>query len=149
MAAATTDRDISRQPSDLVNYNGASGRVYYQGTMVVSDTSNVIRPATSFGVSGDVVSFLGVVAERVDLSGNLGNSNFTLKLWKTGEFTFAAQGTGVSAHIGQRAFIIDDQTVGVSAAIPRLVAGEIVAIPTSSTYRVRITNYTGTLAANA
>lgn len=95
----------------------------------------IIRPAAQ-GVTG--AAFLGVVDNRVNLSEGLGASQEVINVWKTGEFTFDANGTGASAHIGQRAYALDDQTVGVSIAYPCLRVGEIVGIPSTSTYRVRI-----------
>ena len=145
MAAATADRDGQRQPSELAPYTGASGYLYYKNTLImrpgVSGTAGVPQPVTAAGASGGY--FLGVNADRVDLSAGLGSSNALLRIWKTGEFTFAANGTGASNHIGYRAYALDDQTVGISIAQPALPVGEIVGIPTSSTYRVRIDNAVG------
>jgi len=148
MAAANANRKNARQQGDIETYTGASGRQYFQGTLVARNNANALVPYT-LGASGDSITFLGVASQNVNLSGNLGTSNFGLDIWKTGVFTFEAQGTGVSAHIGRLAFAIDDQTVGISAAIPRMPIGEIVGIPTSTSYRVRISNFTGTLATNA
>ena len=140
MTAASKDRYGERQPSELCPYTGASGYTYYKHTMLKHDADGTgIHPAASgSGVSGS--HFIGVAANGVDLSAGLGASQMTLNVWKTGEFTFAVNGTGVSAHIGQRAYILDDQTVGVCIGAPCLTAGEIVGIPSTSTYRVRIDN---------
>lgn len=147
MAAATANREITRQPGELVAYNGASGRHYYAGTMVIRNNAGAIVPG-ALGASGDLISFLGVVQDNVNLTTNNGNSNLSLNVYKTGEFTFVAQGNGVSADIGRIAYLMDDQTVGVSTGIPRTPVGEITGIPNSTSYRVRITNYTGTLSLN-
>lgn len=143
MAAASADRKVDRQPSELASYNGASGYLYYKGTLLMKDATNaaVLRPLTAAGASNGY--FLGVVADRVDLTAGLGSSQKTLEVWKRGEFTFAANGTGASADIGKLAFALDDQTVGVSIAQPTLVVGEIMGIPTTSTYRVRIDSFVG------
>jgi hypothetical protein len=86
--------------------------------------------------------FLGVNRNRLDRSADNGASLVDLEIWKTGRFVFAAQGTGASAHIGQVAYGIDDQTVGVSAAPPVLRVGEIVSLPSTSEYEVRIDGFT-------
>lgn len=138
MAAATTDRDMQRQPSTQANYTGVSGQTYYKGTGVMANGVGVVPVAQGAGASN--AYFLGIVDNRIDLSAGLGASQGIINVWKVGEYTVAAQGTGVSSHIGKRAYWIDNQTVGVSAATPVLLAGEIMAIPTSSTYRLRIDN---------
>jgi hypothetical protein len=137
MAAATANRDGQRQPGDIVQYSGASGIRYFKNTLIMKNGPGVILPVAQ-GAGASNARFLGVAANEVNMTGNLGASNFLLNLWKKGEFTFVAQGTGVSAHIGQRAYALDDQTVGVSAATPVLYVGEITAIPTTSSYRVII-----------
>jgi len=140
MAAATQDRFGERQPSELVPYSGASGFTYYKDTLqMYSALGTGIRPLVQ-GVGASNARFIGVADNRVDLSSGLGASQETLNVFKKGEYTFEAQGTGVSAHIGQIAYGLDDQTVGVSAAAPALPVGEIVGFPTASTYRIRIDN---------
>ena len=141
MAALTgAKQNIARQPSDLVPYTGASGYSYYSGGMLMKGaTAGLILPVTTTGLTNS--TFLGVNITNAFPAN--GASNATLEVFKTGEFTFDAQGTGISAHIGQIAYAFNDNTVGVSSAVPRLPVGEIVGIPTSTTYRVRITNYTG------
>lgn len=137
MSAATGDREYQRQPSDVVTYGGASGYTYYAGAMVMRDTTGVIRPLVK-GVT--VATFLGVIADRVDLSGgDLGASARPIDVHKKGEFTLEAQGTGASAHIGKPAYAMDDQTVGVSAAVPYNQVGVITGLKSTSQYRVRIT----------
>ncbi len=145
MAAATQDRDGQRQPSIIAPYTGASGELYYKNTFMIrngtSGTDGVVRSLTLAGSSRGY--FLGVNADRVDLSAGLGSSQSQLRIWKAGEFTFAANGTGISSHIGEVAYGLDDNTAGISAVQPALIVGEIVAIPTSSTYRIRIDNAVG------
>lgn len=144
MASATTDRDLQWQPSEIISYTGASGYLFYKGTIAVQQAgTGAIRPYTA-GLSG--AYFLGIVRDRVDQSAGLGASQAELKIYKRGEVTLAANGTGVSAHIGRQAFAIDDQTVGVSATVgpSSIFVGEIVGVPTSTTYRVRIDNAVGT-----
>lgn len=143
MAAATVDRKVDEQPGELVAYNGASGYLYYKGTLLMKDGTNAaaLRPLTLAGASNGY--FIGIVNDRVDLTAGLGASQRTLEVRKRGEYTLAANGTGVSADIGKWAFALDDQTVGVSIAQPTLVVGEITGIPTASTYRVRIDSFVG------
>jgi hypothetical protein len=145
MAAATADRLVDRQPAELCHYSGASGYKYYKGCLVIKpgDSTLPIQPLTAAGSSD--AYFLGVIANRVDLSAGLGSSNEILDVWKRGEFTYAANGTGASAHIGLRAYALDDQTVGISMAVPSLCVGEITGIVSTSKYRVRIDNAVGTL----
>jgi len=150
MAQATGARMPERQPSELVSYSGASGYVYYKGTFVVSTDTDVITPGNE-GLSTFLgYKFLGVAETQIDLTGGqtgLSAVNQGLKVWKTGEFTMEANGVGVSADIGQRALLFDDQTVGTSKAGATLDVGEIIGLPTTSSYRVRITNAIGNVGA--
>lgn len=140
MAAATTNHDSKRSPGDKIDYHGASGYTYFTDTMVMQSAgSALIIPLA--GTSG--VYFLGVVENKVALG--TGNSQAMLHVWKTGEFEFDANGTGASSHIGRAAYAIDDKTVGISGgAFASVYVGEVTAVPTSSTYRVRIDQAVGT-----
>lgn len=149
MTAATGNRYAERQPSEFVPYTGSSGYKYYKDTLIMKSSSGaVITPVglTNPGVSNGY--FLGVVNNKVDLSAGLGSSQAIIDVWKSGEFTFEANGTGASQHIGQIAYALDDQTVGVSCAAPCLPVGEIVGIPSTTKYRVRINNFVGLGIAN-
>lgn len=138
MAAAAANRStVNRQPSELVAYTGSSTFIYYQGTMIMRDGTGTFRPAV-VGAGASSARFEGVMENYAP-----GTTVVELRLWKTGEFTFESNGTGATSHIGQRAYIIDDQTVGLSAAFPCLVAGEITGLPTTTQYRVRIDGAVG------
>jgi len=143
MSAASSNRDAARQPGDLASYTGASGYTYYKGTLLMKDrsTDRVIPLVQGSGASN--AKFLGVVANRVDLSEGLGASNIVLDVWKTGIFTMEANGTGATVDIGSMAYGIDDQTVGNSAEAPCLAVGEITGLVSTSQYRVRIDNAVG------
>ena len=140
MTAAAENRYGERQPSEYCPYNGASGYTYYKHTLQMNDIANGRIIPVVQGAGASHASFVGVASNMVDLSEGLGTSQATLDMWKTGEFTFVANGTGASAHIGQKAFALDDQTVGVSIAPPCLQVGEIVGVPSTSSYRVRVDN---------
>lgn len=140
MTAASENRYGERQPSELCPYSGASGYKYYKHTLMMKDVKTArIRPLED-GTGVSNATFVGVADNMVDLSAGLGTSQRTLNIWKTGEFTFVVNGTGASADIGQRAYGLDDQTVGTSIGDPCLQVGEIVGVPSTSTYRVRINN---------
>jgi len=140
MAAASKNRDGARQPGELVSYNGASGYTYYKNTLLMKDraTDRVIPLVTGTGASN--AKFIGVVSNRVDLSEGLGASNTTMDVWKTGIFSFVANGTGATVDIGSMAYGIDDQTVGNSCGVAGLPVGEITGLVSTSVYRVRIDN---------
>jgi hypothetical protein len=140
MTASTANRFGERQPSEYVPYTGASGYHYYKDCLLMKDASSgrVIPLIQGAGASNG--RFLGVMDNEVNLAAGLGSSQAILNVFKRGEYTFEANGTGTSAHIGQMAYGLDDQTVGVSAGVAALPVGEIVGIPSTSTYRVRIDN---------
>lgn len=134
MSASTTNREGQRQPSEKVPYTGASGYTYFKDTIQCTVGGNVQPFAGNSGAR-----FIGVNDNKVALGAGLGSSNEILNIWKTGEFTFVANGTGATLDIGKRAYAIDDQTVGSSGgAHASLWVGEIVALPSTSSYRVRI-----------
>lgn len=137
MAAANRNRDAQMTPdSKLVKYTGAVGAHYYAGTYIMVAGGTIVPAAAGAGASG--AKLLGVIANEVDISGGVGASNAELMIYKEGVFSMNAQGTGTSAHIGARAYIIDDNTVGVSVGFPALYAGEITGLQTTGIYRVRI-----------
>lgn len=143
MAAANANRDPQRQPGEFLHYTGASGFLYYKGTLLMKQGASYagVQPLTSAGSSNGY--FLGVVENRVDLTAGLGSSQEILNVWTRGEFTFAANGTGATSHIGQIAYALDDQTVGVSMVVPSLAVGVITGVPTTSSYRVLIDGFVG------
>ncbi len=145
MAAATADNSTSpRQPGDLVAYTGVSGSVYYKGTAVMKGGSGMfgIIPVVQ-GAGASNGRFQGVVDNRVDLTSGLGASQGVINVWKNGVFTFNSNGTGVSADIGQRVYFLDNQTVGLSIAVPCIYAGDVVAVPDTNHYRVWINGAVG------
>lgn len=145
--AASADRTQERQPSEYCFYRGSSGTKIYSGTFVMRTNAGVIQ-AGEGGASTS--SFLGVADNQADLSATqTGITAINVKVWKTGEFTVKALGTGATTDIGQKAYLHNDETVGVSYGTPNLVVGEITGIPSTSTYRVRITNAVGNWATNA
>jgi len=143
MSAATQNRYGERQPGELVSYSGGSGYHYYKNTLIMKRgaSASTLMPVTAAGTSGGY--FIGVANNEVNQVAGLGASQEVLDIWKTGIFTFAANGTGATNHIGQMAWALDDQTVGVSIAVGSIMVGEITGIPTSTTYRVRIDNAIG------
>lgn len=143
MAAANANRDAQRQPGDLLHFTGASGYKYYKGTLLIKTGASGARvvPLTAAGSSHGY--FLGVVENQVDLTAGLGASQAIIDVWATGEFTFKANGTGASSHIGQIAYGLDDQTVGISMAIHSLPVGIITGYPNTSEYRVWINSFVG------
>lgn len=143
MSAATKNRDGGRQPGELVSYNGASGYTYYKDCLLMKDraTDRVIPLVSGAGASN--AKFIGVISNRVDLSAGLGASNATLDVWKTGIFSFEANGTGSTKDIGSMAYGLDSQTVGNSIGVIGLPVGEITGLVSTSVYRVRIDNAIG------
>lgn len=142
MAAQTRDRDSKRKPGELASAAGSSGFIYYKGSMLMREGTGILKPAT-VGAGASSSRFLGVVENSVHRLTDSGTSQLEIRYFTNGEFEFAAQGTGASADIGKRAYIIDDQTVGTSVGFPSLPAGMITALPTTTTYRVLIDGAVG------
>jgi hypothetical protein len=138
MAAANANRDGQRQPGEFLHYTGASGCKYYKDTLIIKAGASGARiiPLTLAGSSQGY--FIGVANNQVDLTAGLGASQAIINVWSRGEFTFEANGTGVSAHIGMVAFGLDDQTVGVSVSENALAVGRITGLVSTSQYRVLI-----------
>ena len=143
MAAATANRDGERQTGILLSYSGASGYKYYKGTLLIKAGASGARVIPLTGAGSSNGTFLGVVENQVDLTAGLGASQAIIDVWAQGEFTFNANGTGVSADIGKIAYGIDDQTVGVSAVVPSIAVGLITGMPSTTEYRVLINSFIG------
>jgi hypothetical protein len=140
MTASTKDREARMSPGDVVAYQGASGYTLYAGCGVMLH-NNLVRPiAQGSGISTATATYLGIARNgAIGNTGVNGASVVPLEVFKTGVFSLVANGTGASADIGKDAYWIDDQTVGTSCAKPYFVAGKVVGLDSTSSYRVRIT----------
>ncbi len=143
MAASSGNRDAERQPGTLLHFTGASGFRYDKGTMIIKPGASYAGfiPLTAAGSSYG--TFLGVIESGADLTAGLGTSQAIIEVWSMGEFSFVANGTGASDHIGKIAYALDNQTVGVSMAAYSIPVGLITGIPSTTEYRVLINGFVG------
>lgn len=149
MSALTANKDSRRSAGELVSFLGLSGAHIYAGAMVQIDTNGFAVPAS--GVSAN--RFLGVAWDEVNNTSSNKKANTPTtagvagRVYIKGIFTFAANGTPAVTDVGKKAYIIDDQTVGLSAGA-WCYAGRIVE-QTASTYRVLIDSAFGVLGQDA
>jgi len=143
MSALSANRDSKRSVGDIVSMAGASGQHIYAGALTQINTSGYLVEAT--GVTAN--RFAGVAWDEIDNSStnkklsSISNGGLYGRVYQKGVFTFAANGTPAQTDIGKMAYILDDQTVGVSVGC-YVPAGRIVDF-TSSTYRVAIDSAIG------
>lgn len=151
MSAATKNRlnDASRSAGDVVEYAGASGVHIYSGTLVLENTEGYVKPASTNGNTA-TDRFVGVAWDEMDNSStnsslsSVSNGALDCRVYKSGVFTFVAQGTPSASDVGEVAYAVDDQTVGNSHA-EAITVGNIVGYD-SSNYRVRIDKYVDSVA---
>lgn len=128
-ATLTASRDTPERTGELVSLNVASGAVVYAGGMV----------AVSNGVAYPAADLTGyTVVGRAELT--VDNSGAAYKAAnpvpaRRGVFRWANGGSFTAAHLGQFAYVSDDQTVTTAAsATADIVAGLIVDIDTSGVW---------------
>jgi len=144
MTAATKDRVVDRQPAELVTYQGSSNYQIFSGTGVMAKDGDIQPVAQGAGISSASNIFLGIAENNaIGFDGSNGNSTANVDVWAEGEFTLEVNGTGASSDIGKKVYFVDDQTVGVSVAPPRILAGNVTGLRTTSLYRVRINSAVG------
>ena len=131
--AATANRDERRSPGEIVSLLGTSGTAVYAGTIVLKKkaTDEYTGVGTGGASSFESYTFAGVAVDSA-------SGATTFRSYITGEHTFKAQGTPALTQLFSTAYVIDNETVGVSVAA-KCIVGLITGIDVASgTYRVSI-----------
>ena len=132
MAATTSNRDQLFGEGWIYDYGVASGTHIYAGTIVAIGASGYLTNHAGLTTT----PFVGVAVDEKNNTGVAGAVNCRVR--RRGVFKFVANGTPAQVHIGTAAYILDNQTVGVSTATAQS-AGKIVGIG-SNYYDIQIDN---------
>jgi hypothetical protein len=148
MGVLSANKDSRRSAGDIVAFAGASGHIY-AGALVQADATGYAAAAS--GVSAN--RFLGVAWDEMNNTssnkklGTVAGGALNCRVYIKGVFTVAANGTPAQTDIGKKAYIVDDQTVGLSANA-WCYAGRVVDF-TASTYRLLIDSAVGIVGQDA
>ena len=135
MTAATAGRQDMRSIADHHTFIGKSAESFYAGTMAshLTSTGHVQNATDATGAT-----FTGVV--RSDATGDATTRN--VDVFDKGTFEFAFSGTAVITGEQFKAYIVDNQTVGLAATTTNDIAcGVIVEFVSASVVRVKIDGY--------
>lgn len=136
--AATTVRDERRSPGEIVSLLGTSGTAVYAGTLVLKKKAadEYTGVATGGASTFESYTFAGVAVDSA-------SGATTFRVYVSGEHTLKAQGTPALTQLYSTAYMIDNETVGVSVA-SKAIVGLITGIDVAAgTYRVNITRGVG------
>lgn len=111
MTAQTADRKAAHKKAEFFHYDVAASTKIYAGSLVVLDASGNAKPGST--ATGLIAA--GVAQAQVDNStGAAGDKKVPVRAGIA--FPFVNGETITKAHIGDLAYIIDDQTVGRTAS---------------------------------
>lgn len=134
MADATVAREDLRQDGVLTAYKMNNVKLL-KGTLVALDTDGYVKKAADTASE----KFVGVAFETVDNSAG-SDGDKTIRVWQTGTFEFAFNGTASQADVGKAVYASDNQTVALAATLTNDVAvGFITEFVSASKVRVAIT----------
>lgn len=149
MTALATDRNTARRTGDRLTFDAAASVKCYAGAMAVLDSAGRVKP----GVTATGLIPVGRFAETVDNStGSAGDVQATVE---PGIYRFANSAGAdeiTAAEIGDRCYIVDDQTVAKTDGTgTRSIAGQIVDVDSAGVWvrvGMEVLTTTGLLAAN-
>ena len=126
MTALATDRNTARRTGDRLTFDVAASVKCYAGAMAVLDSAGRVKP----GVAATGLIPVGRFAETVDNStGDAGDVQATVE---PGIYRFANSAAAdeiTAAEIGDRCYIVDDQTVAATSDTnARSAAGKVLAV---------------------
>lgn len=132
---AITSRKISTDRQDGLIYP------FKMSNVKIPEGAIVHINAAGYAVNGTDAAndvFVGVADETVDNSGGSAGDK-TIKVRRTGVFTFVFAGTATIADVNTPVYTVDNQTVNLAAATTNdVLVGRIVEFLTASSVRVDI-----------
>jgi hypothetical protein len=149
MSALSANVDVKKSAGDVLSITGASGAHIYAGALVQVNSSGYAVAAS--GTSAN--RFMGVAWDELNNSStnkklsSVSDGGLAGRVFMRGVYTVTANGTPARTDIGKKAYVVDDQTVGLSAGA-WCYAGRILDY-TSSTYRLKIDDAIGVLGQDA
>lgn len=115
MTVLAKDRQVYRKDGVLQQYGTIANDVIYQGSLVSTmfghaTEAGYIQPATNEWLN----VFVGVTKERGVTNSTAGEVK--VDVYKNGTYRFEYDGTPTQAMVGEVAFVVDDQTVGLGGS---------------------------------
>jgi len=135
MTAATSGRQGARSQGDYNTFIGKDAESFYVDTLIshLTSTGHVQNGADTASTT-----FAGVV--RTEATGDAETRN--VEAYCSGTYEFAFSGTAAITDEGAKAYIVDNQTVGLAATTTNDIAcGVIVEFISTAKVRVRIDGY--------
>lgn len=126
MANQTADREPNRQEGRQLALPASNLRFYRGSLVAFNGTNNYLVKAA------DTAAFklAGVVAQSTDLTASVAGVD-TVEVYREGIFTFAT--SGAAPKLGDKVYMVDDQTVAIaSVTTADIPVGIVVDVPTSS-----------------
>jgi hypothetical protein len=144
MTALTADRSTPYRATEDFSFPVAASKTCYAGSLIVLDSSGNAEPGTT--ATGKIA--VGRCEEQADnASGSAADINVKVR---AGTFRWVNSDTITKAHIGDYAYVVDDQTVA-KAASGKSIAGTIVDVDAAGVWvhtAPPFVTSTGLLAAN-
>jgi len=126
MSNQTADREPGRQEGRQLALPASNLRFYRGALVAFNGTNNYLVKAADTAA----MKVAGVVAQSTDLTGASAGAE-RVEVYREGVFTFAVSGT--APKLGDKVYVVDDQTVGIAATTTNDVpVGVVVDVPTSS-----------------
>lgn len=126
MANQTADREPNRQEGRQLALPASNLRFYRGALVVFNGTNNYLVKAADTAA----MKLAGVVAQSTDLTASVAGVD-TVEVYREGIFTFAT--SGAVPKLGDKVYIVDDQTVALASVTTNDVpVGVVVDTPTTS-----------------
>lgn len=130
MTALTENRYTKHRDGIISAHPVKASTAIYKGSLVCADSTGYAIPGAD--TAGLIV--LGIAIEAADNSSGA-NGDLSVRVQAAGVFSFAKSGTIAQADLGSVLYVVDDQTVGLTAATTNdIEAGRLEALDGSSVW---------------
>jgi hypothetical protein len=109
MSALTKDRNTVRKQGDYAAYPVKANAKIFAGSQVCIDSTGYAVPGSD--TAG--LKFMGISRGYADNTGGA-NGDLSIEVWRRGSFELTASGM-TRGNVGDSVFVVDDQTVGLTA----------------------------------
>lgn len=117
MTALTENRYTKHRDGIITAHPVKASTHIFKGSIVCADASGYAAP----GDDAAGYTVLGIAIEEAD-NGSGGNGDVTVRVQASGVFSVAKSGTIAQGDLGSELYVVDDQTVGLAAAVTNNVA---------------------------
>jgi hypothetical protein len=130
MTALTENRYTKHRDGIISAHPVKASTAIYKGSLVCADS-------TGYAVPGDDAAGLTLLGVAIEAANNASGANgdVSVRVQAAGVFSFAKSGTIAQADLGSALYVVDDQTVGLSAAVSNnIAAGRLESLDGSSVW---------------